>query len=83
MSVALNDVLDLDELRARLRKMSDAELLRFGKAANFMCSPKANLHRPPREAFVIQLREARDEYRRRNPIPAKSKCQPDEDRSCR
>jgi hypothetical protein len=45
--------------------MSDEELLRFGKAANFMCSPQANLHRPPREAFVIQLREARQEWRRR------------------
>jgi hypothetical protein len=56
---------DLDELRARLRKMSDADLIAFGKAARYMCSPKANLGKPPRQPFVIQLREARVEWRRR------------------
>jgi hypothetical protein len=45
--------------------MSDAELQRFGKAVRFMVSPAANLHRPPRQAFVIQLREARQEWQRR------------------
>jgi hypothetical protein len=57
--------IDVDELRARLRKMSDAELLAFGKAARYMCSPAANLGQPPREPFVIQLREARGEWGRR------------------
>ena len=45
--------------------MTDAELLAFGKAARHMCSPAANLGKPPREPFVIQLREAREEWRRR------------------
>lgn len=30
---ATNEGLDLDELRARLRKMTDEQLVRFGKAA--------------------------------------------------
>jgi hypothetical protein len=37
--------------------MSDAELLRFGKAAKYMCSSQANLGKSPRKAFVIQLEE--------------------------
>jgi hypothetical protein len=57
--------IDLEELQARLRKMSDTELRRFGKAAAAMCSPRANLGKPPRKAFVIQLEEARAEWRRR------------------
>ena len=34
--------LDLEALRARLRRMSDRVLLRFGRAARYMCSPAAN-----------------------------------------
>jgi hypothetical protein len=45
--------------------MSDANLLRFGKAARNMCSPEANLGKPPRQVFVIQLDEARGEWQRR------------------
>jgi hypothetical protein len=61
------DELDVDALRLRLQRMSDKQLVKFGKAARFMCSPKANLGQPPREAFVIQLKEARAEWRRRHP----------------
>jgi hypothetical protein len=42
--------------------MSDEDLLRFGKAARFMCSDKS-----PWQAFAIQLEEARAEWRRRHP----------------
>jgi hypothetical protein len=59
--------LDLEALRARLRRMSDRELLRFGQAARYMCSPAANLGKRPRRVFVIQLREAVEEWRRRHP----------------
>ena len=45
------------------------ELLRFGKDNRYMCSPYANMCKPPLEAFVIQLREARAEWRRRYPKP--------------
>ncbi len=58
--------LDLETLRARLRRMDDAALRRFGRAARFMCSPKANFGKPPRENFVVQLEEATAEWRRRH-----------------
>jgi hypothetical protein len=47
--------------------MSDQELLRYGQAAKYMCSPRANMGKPPREEFVIQLSEARNEWRKRFP----------------
>jgi hypothetical protein len=68
-TLASKSPLDFDALRAR---MDDAALLRFGQAAAYMCSPGAQ-GKPPRETFVVQLREARAEWRRRrmhrrNPI---------------
>jgi hypothetical protein len=45
----------------------DGELLRFGKDNRYMCSSYANIGKPPLEAFVTQLREARTEWRRRHP----------------
>ena len=33
---------DLEPLPAWLRKMSDEQLVRFGQAACYMCSPRAN-----------------------------------------
>jgi hypothetical protein len=60
-----NAPINLDQLRARLQKMSKAQLLEFGKAARFMCSSEANIGKPPREEFVVQLAEARAEWRRR------------------
>ena len=57
--------IDVNDLRARVRKMTDDELLAFGKSARYMCSPTANLGKAPREPFVIQLREVREEWRRR------------------
>ena len=58
--------IDVESLRARLRKMSDSELLRFGRAARSMCDPKTNLGQPPRHVFVIQLNETRAEWKRRS-----------------
>jgi hypothetical protein len=66
------DEFDVEALRVRLQKMSDEQLVKFGKAAAFMCSPKASFGEPPREAFVIQLKEARAEWRRRHPRNPKS-----------
>jgi hypothetical protein len=59
--------LDVEELRRRLRKMSDEELRKFGKAARYMVSPTANMGKPPLPTFVLQLEEARAEWRRRHP----------------
>jgi hypothetical protein len=64
--------IDIDELRHRLAKLSDAKLRQFGDDSRFMCSKGANLGKPPRDVFVVQLREARHEWRRRHPKPATS-----------
>jgi hypothetical protein len=47
-----NNRIDVEELRARLPKMSDAHLLRLGKAAKYMCSPDANLGKPLRKSQI-------------------------------
>jgi hypothetical protein len=65
-SIQLADF-DGDALRTRLRKMSDEELREFGKAARYMVSPGANMGKPQLPTFVLQLEEARAEWRRRHP----------------
>ena len=60
-----NVEVDVEELRDRLRRMSDERLLQFGEAARFMCSKRANGNQAPRKAFLVQLGEARAEWRRR------------------
>jgi len=57
--------LDLEALRARLQRMSDDALNRFGQAARYMCSPEAKHSKEPRQVFVIQLREAVEVWRLR------------------
>jgi hypothetical protein len=64
---------NVDELRERLQKMSDVELRKFGQAAQHMVSPKANPGQPPPEVFVIQLDEARKEWKRRKSPPKTTK----------
>jgi hypothetical protein len=64
-SFASESALDLRALRSRLEAMDRAALVRFGQAAAYMCSPQANMGKEPREAFLVQLREAREEWRRR------------------
>ena len=34
-------------------KMSDEQLIKFGQAARHMCSPEANIGKPPRREFVV------------------------------
>jgi hypothetical protein len=62
MSIQIESSDELEQLRAHLRKMSDDEFMRFGKAARSLC-------RDPRcpDTFKRQLEEARGEWRRRNP----------------
>jgi hypothetical protein len=55
--------------------MSDEELREFGKAARYMVSPRANMGKPPLPAFVLQLEEARAEWRRRHPEESAAKKQ--------
>ena len=62
MSIAFESTDELEQLRTRLRKMSDDELICFGKAARSLC-------RDPRcpDTFKHQLAEAGAEWRRRHP----------------
>jgi hypothetical protein len=55
---------DLGQLRARLSQMSDDALRRFGASARYMCSPEANMGKPPRKALLVQVAEAVAEWRR-------------------
>jgi hypothetical protein len=71
MSVGFRDF-DIEKERERLRKLSDEELMREGRAARYLCSPKANFRKPPRDIFVIGLRECKAEWRRRYPKELKS-----------
>ena len=59
---------DLEALRKMLQDMPTPILKKFGEAAAYMASPKANQGEPPRQVFVIQLREARAEWKRRQRI---------------
>jgi hypothetical protein len=51
---------------ARLRAMSDEELISHGRALKRL-AVKPNRNLPAPENFVKQLREAREEWRRRHP----------------
>jgi hypothetical protein len=46
--------------------MSDNELLRFGQVAKGQCNLETLIGKPPLEVYVVQLREARKEWRRRH-----------------
>jgi hypothetical protein len=61
---------DLERHRERIRNMTDKQLLEHGRACRYMCTPEANLGKPPRDGSVIHLKEARAEWRKRYPKPA-------------
>ena len=61
------DKFDEEKEGERLRKMSDEELIREGGAARYMCAPSTNFGKLPREVYVIALRLAKEEWRRRHP----------------
>jgi len=50
---ATSGPMDVEEVRDRARRMTDEQLKEYGKAAAHMCTPKANLGRPPRKASLI------------------------------
>jgi hypothetical protein len=55
------------EIRERVRKMSDEELLRYATVCKSMCSPEVNFGKPPLDTWIVQLREARAEWLKRHP----------------
>ena len=62
MEIAIESSDELEQLRTRLRKMTDAQLTSFGKAATSLCrDPKCP------EVFKRQLEEAKTEWLRRHP----------------
>ena len=61
------DKFDEEKERERLRKMSDEQLIREGKAARYMCAPSTNFGKPPHDVYVIALRLWKEEYRRHHP----------------
>jgi hypothetical protein len=64
---------DLEMLQERLRKMTDKQLQKYGRACRYMCTPEANLGKPPQESSIIHLREARAEWEIRHPKPPENK----------
>jgi len=61
-----NRTRNVEQIRERIRAMSDTELRKYGRAAAHMANPKKNYGKP-NPAFNIQLDEARAEWRRRHP----------------
>jgi hypothetical protein len=60
-------VFNAEELRTRLRAMTDEKLRQFGQAARYMCMPEESLHKSPLPIYVLQLKAATAEWRRRHP----------------
>jgi hypothetical protein len=63
------DEFDEEKERARLRKLSNEELIREGNAARSLCDPRGRNGKPPRVVFVIGLRSRKEEWRRRHAPP--------------
>ena len=59
-----SDETELAKLRERLRKMSDEELIKFGKTVRGLSVPRVGVTPDP---WQVQLRMARAEWRRRHP----------------
>ena len=71
MEIAIQSGDELEQLRSRLREMTDAQLVSFGEAARFLCrDPKCP------EVFKRQLEEAKTEWRRRygSRVPGEGGC---------
>jgi hypothetical protein len=65
MSIAFeSDEVQLENLRKRLRLMSDDELIKFGRTVRFLSGRRVSVTPDPWKA---QLLEARAEWRRRHP----------------
>ena len=54
---------DRESFRKQLTKLKDSELVRHGKAALEMC--ESGFGEAPRESFIVQLEECREEWKRR------------------
>jgi len=59
-----NSETELQMVRERLRRMSDEELIKFGKNVRKLSGPRVS---PTPDPWKAQLEEARPEWRRRHP----------------
>ena len=64
---ALHLGFDVAWFRAKLRKMSDAQLIKIARDLALLCSPKQNYGKRPREVWAAELNESRAEWKRRHP----------------
>jgi hypothetical protein len=55
--------IDRESLREQITKLTDSELIRRGKVASQMC--ESSFGEAPKESFVAQLEECREEWKRR------------------
>ena len=67
-AIGFDSAFDVEACREKLLKMTDAELISFGKQMHSLSYPLTYDFRgePTVSAFSIQLREARAEWRRRH-----------------
>ncbi len=56
---------NIEEFKTRIQKMSNAQLLRFGRAALNMCGPNHSANGKAEAVHELQLVELRQECRRR------------------
>jgi hypothetical protein len=61
----------IEQIRARLRKLTDAQLIELGRNCRELCDPN-RCYGKPNPAFQLKLEEARTEWRRRHPKVRKS-----------
>ena len=62
----------VEDFKKRIEKLTDAELLRYGKAARYMADPRNSADkRTVRDVYMVQLQECRAEWRRRRHPKAK------------
>ena len=59
-----SDPENVEQIRDRIRKMTDQELREYGRSAASMADPRKN--RNPNPSFQVQLDEARAEWKRRH-----------------
>ena len=64
MSIGFQEF-DVQQFRAEIAKMSDAELISIGRSLRSLCHPR--IVSPNKSTFDIQLEECRAEWRRRHP----------------
>ena len=58
----------VEDFKKRIEKLTDAELLRYGKAARYMADPRNSADkRTVRDVYVTQLQLCREEWRNRHP----------------